>query len=156
MHEGNGTGTNRTNGTNGASAADGAAAATRARAERAPAVTVLEVPALRLDVRLGCTADERRVPQAVDLALTIRFAAPPAACWSDELADTVCYAELASVARSHCAEREFKLVERLACELHALLSAALPPGATLALTATKVGPPVAGLAGGVRFTIAAA
>ena len=76
--------------------------------------TTLEVPAIRLDVRLGCEAPERAVPQAVDLALVIDFATAPAACTSDELADTVCYAELAGLAGAYCAAREFRLVERLA------------------------------------------
>lgn len=133
----------------------GAATAAAARTKRAAlaARTRLEVPAIRLDVRLGCEAPERAAPQAVDLALVIDFATAPAACASDELADTVCYAELAAIARGYCATREFRLVERLAAELRALVRTRLPHDAGLALTVTKVTPPVPGLAGGVRFTI---
>ena len=111
------------------------------------------MPAIRLEVRLGCEAPERATPQAVDLALVIDFAAAPDACRSDELADTVCYAELASTAREYCAAREFRLVERLAAELRDLVRTRLPDDAGLALAVTKVAPPVPGLAGGVRFTI---
>ena len=104
-------------------------------------------------MRLGCEAPERAVPQAVDLALVIDFATAPAACTSDELADTVCYAELAGLAGAYCAAREFRLVERLAFELRDVVRTRLPHDARLALTVTKVAPPVPGLSGGVRFTI---
>ena len=131
----------------------GGATTTRSGAVALAVRTTLEVPAIRLDVRLGCEAPERAVPQAVDLALVIDFAAAPAACASDELADTVCYAELAGLAGAYCAAREFRLVERLAFELRDVVRTRLPHDARLALTVTKVAPPVPGLSGGVRFTI---
>lgn len=115
--------------------------------------TRLEVPAIRLEVRLGCAAEERAVPQAVDLSLVIDFAAPPTACASDALADTVCYAELASAVRGHCAPREFRLIERMAAELREVVRARLPHDAGLVLAVTKLAPPVPGLRDGVRFTI---
>ena len=119
----------------------------------APRSVALEVPAIRLDVHLGCTAEERAVPQPVEIELRIRFADLPAACWTDELADTVCYAELAALAREHCAGREFRLIERLALELAGLIRARLPEGARLSLTVVKLAPPVREIVRGVRFTI---
>lgn len=115
---------------------------------------VLDIEAIRLNVRLGCEPEERALPQAVEVKLAIRFATLPAACWTDELDDTVCYAALAALAREYCAAREFRLIERLALELHGLVRARLPKGARLALTVTKLAPPVAELERGVRFTIA--
>jgi dihydroneopterin aldolase len=115
--------------------------------------TRLEVPAIRIEVRLGCEPAERAVPQAVDLGLMIDFATAPDACRSDQLGDTVCYAQLAELARGYCAMREFRLVERLAAELRDLVRSRLPQDAGLALTVTKLAPPVPGLTGGVRFTI---
>jgi dihydroneopterin aldolase len=115
---------------------------------------VLDIEAIRLKVRLGCEPAERAVPQAVEVKLAIRFAALPAACWTDELDDTVCYAALAALAREHCARREFRLIERLALELHGLVRTRLPRSARLGLTVTKLAPPVAELERGVRFTIA--
>jgi dihydroneopterin aldolase len=114
----------------------------------------LDVEAIRLSVHLGCEPGERRVAQEVEVKVGIRFAAVPAACWTDDLADTVCYAELAALAREHCAGREFRLIERLALELHDLFRSRLPRGARLSLTVDKLAPPVAELARGVRFTIA--
>src|SRR5690606_18212430 len=78
----------------------------------------LRVHRLALEVRLGCSEAERAVPQSVELDATIRFAEPPAGCTSDRLEDTVCYAELATVAREIVSAREFRLVEHLGHELH--------------------------------------
>ena len=114
---------------------------------------VLEFRGARLEVRLGCSAEERAVPQAVDLDLAVRFPELPSACESDKLEDTVCYAELIDAARAACAGREFRLVERLAHELFAALRPLIPPGTELWLRATKLDPPVRGLAGGVAFSL---
>jgi dihydroneopterin aldolase len=123
-------------------------------AANAPRAVRLDVEAIRLLVHLGCEAAERAVAQPVEVKLAVHFATLPAACWTDDLDDTVCYAELATLAREHCAGREFRLIERLALELHGLMRARLPRDARLDLTVTKVAPPVAEIERGVRFTIA--
>src|SRR5262245_18102619 len=79
-----------------------------------PPMPELEIHAARLHVRLGRGAPERAQPQDVDLDVSVRFAALPAACESDELGDTVCYAKLIEQARELCAGREFRTVEHLA------------------------------------------
>jgi dihydroneopterin aldolase len=116
-------------------------------------VSILEFRAARLDVRLGCSAEERAKPQAVDLDLAVRFRELPAACASDRLEDTLCYAELIEAARAACVGREFQLVERLAHELFMCLRALVPADAELWLRATKLHPPVDGLRGGVAFSL---
>jgi dihydroneopterin aldolase len=113
----------------------------------------LEFRAARLAVKLGCGAEERARPQAVDLDVAVRLAALPAACTTDDLRDTVCYAELIEAARKYVLLREFNLVERLAHDLHGELLPLLPPGAELWLRVTKLCPPVAELAGGVSFAL---
>jgi dihydroneopterin aldolase len=114
---------------------------------------ILEFRRARLAVRLGCSAEERAAPQPVDLDLAIRFAAPPPACASDRLEQTVCYADLIELARQTVAGREFRLVEHLAHELFARLRPLVPADAQLWLRATKLAPPVEGLAGGVAFSL---
>jgi dihydroneopterin aldolase len=116
-------------------------------------VSVLEFRGARLEVRLGCSAEERARPQPVDLDLAVRFRELPVACESDKLEDTLCYAELIDAARAVCAGREFHLVERLAHELFGRLRALVPKDAELWLRATKLAPPVEGLHGGVAFSL---
>ena len=116
-------------------------------------MSTLEFNGARLSVRLGCGDEERSRPQAVDLDVAIRFAELPAACETDKLGDTVCYAELIDAARDAVAGREFHTVERLAHELFSTLRPLVPPGAELWLRATKLHPPVADLSGGVAFSL---
>ena len=121
--------------------------------ERSGPRATLRFEDLEIRVRLGCGAEERRTPQEVRVAVTIRFDAPPGACRSDDLYDTVCYAELASALRARGAAREYRLIERLAADLLEVVRGLAPPSARLALEVHKVRPPVAALAGGVRFEI---
>ena len=114
---------------------------------------VLEFRRARLAVRLGCFDEERAAPQPVDLDVAIAFATPPAACASDRLDDTVCYADLIELARQEVAGREFRLVEHLAHELFARLRPLVPADARLWLRVIKLAPPVEGLAGGVSFSL---
>ncbi|HTO69293.1 MAG TPA: dihydroneopterin aldolase [Myxococcota bacterium] len=116
-------------------------------------MALLEFRGARLAVRLGCGAEERAVPQQVDLDVAVRFAELPAACESDKLGDTVCYAELIDAAREYVRRREFQLVEKLGRDLLAVLRPLVPPGAELWLRVTKLRPPVADLAGGVSFAL---
>ena len=116
-------------------------------------MSLLEFRGARLSVHLGCGADERARPQPVDLDVSVRFAEPPAACESDKLEDTICYADLIEAARARVARREFKLVERLAHELFLALRPLVPADAELALRVTKLQPPVDALAGGVSFAL---
>ncbi len=106
-----------------------------------------------MQVHLGCSAEERADPQAVELDVAVRFAELPRGCESDELVDTVDYCGLIEAARSLCAEREFKLIEHLAAELRARLCAQLPGASELWLRITKLHPPVVDLEGGVSFSL---
>ena len=109
--------------------------------------------AARLQVRLGCSSEERAHPQDVDLDLALRFPTPPEACETDELKDTVCYADLIASARDHVSGREFRLLERLASELLARLRRELPAETEVWLRVTKLYPPVPELRGGVSFSL---
>lgn len=114
---------------------------------------IMEVRSARLRVRLGCSALERAQPQEVDLDVMVRFDDYPAACESDELKDTVCYAELIESARAVCEKREFKLIEKLANEIYRRLRYQVPPESDLWLRVIKLNPPIADLHGGVSFSI---
>ncbi|MEW6269691.1 MAG: dihydroneopterin aldolase [Thermodesulfobacteriota bacterium] len=145
-------GTNGTGDTNGSGGASGTALPEGLGAGSRE--VRLDVQAIRLAVHLGCMPAERAIPQEVEVGIAIRFSELPPACWTDALEDTVCYAELAALAREHCSGREFRLIERLALELYGLVRDRLPRGARLELSVNKVAPPVPEIERGVRFTIA--
>ena len=114
---------------------------------------ILEFQRARLSVRLGCEAAERRRPQAVDLDAAVRFRTLPKACETDQLHDSVCYAQLLAAARARVAHGEWHTVERLAADLYAELRRGLPAELELWLRVTKCAPPVPDLAGGVSFSL---
>ena len=116
-------------------------------------MSLLELRGARLSVHLGCGEAERTTAQPVDLDVSVRFAERPAACESDKLEDTLCYADLIAAARARVAGREWKLVEHLAHELWKVLRPLVPPGAELWLRVTKLRPPVSELSGGASFAL---
>src|SRR5579885_3664140 len=83
---------------------------------------VLSLSDLRLEVRLGCGAEERARPQGVRFDLAIRFDELPAGSVTDRLDGTICYAEIAEQLRGLCREREFHLIENLGYEAYGRVS----------------------------------
>ena len=118
----------------------------------APRDASLRLSRLVVPVRLGWTDAERAEPQPVAVDLEIRFAAPPAACRSDELAGTVDYGVLARCVAEVAAASEVRLVEFLGQALYDALCVRLPAGASLAVTVTKR-PPLAGVEGSASFRL---
>lgn len=113
----------------------------------------LEIRDLVVGVRLGCEAEERRVPQEVAFTVAFRFHLQPEACHSDELADTVCYADVSQLIEDVIRDREFHLIEYLAAEIFTRLSARFESRALLRLQVHKLRPPVDGLRGGSIYRI---
>jgi FolB domain-containing protein len=126
------------------------AAATAGRADRRH---VLRLARLHATARLGCEPAERAQPQEVVMSVTVEFAAPPAACQSDRLQDTLCGAELCAALTRVCQRGEYALLEHLADRLYAAARALAQPGARVEVELTKVAPPIPGLAGGMTFVI---
>lgn len=113
---------------------------------------VFVVGPYRAHVKLGCQSWERVAPQPVDLTVTLRFKTEPRGCVTDELADTVCYAQLCDAMRAVCEAKEYKLIESLARDcLDAVGKLGL--GAAIELSVHKLRPPVENLHGGSRFTL---
>ena len=96
---------------------------------------------------------ERRVPQEVRLDVELRFPAPLRAGESDELADTVCYGQLADSLRRHFSTRgEILLIERVAEEAYKVV-AEDAKGGLVAVEVRKVNPPVERLLGGAFYRV---
>ena len=108
---------------------------------------------LKLLTRLGCTAEERSVPQEVRTHVELRFASAPKGAVSDDLEDTICYARISAALRQHVQDREFNLVERMAGEFYGIVKKIVEGRAEIAVTVHKVRPPVIDLLGGVEFRI---
>ncbi|MCJ8276249.1 MAG: dihydroneopterin aldolase [Bdellovibrionales bacterium] len=115
--------------------------------------SVLEIPGFTRQVRLGCMADERSVPQGVDFQIKIGFHETLVAEGSDELEDTVCYAQLSEKV-SHLVEaNEYKLIEKLARDVFMEVQSMLPQNATLQVRVHKLKPPIDILTQGVYYTM---
>ena len=113
----------------------------------------LHVQELIMFVRLGCSEEERKTAQKVSLSFWIDFEKLPEASFSDQLSETYCYGEICSSILSHVKDREFKTIERLGFELHALVRESLHDKDKLTLLTHKLHPPVLSLEGGVSFEI---
>ena len=110
----------------------------------------LYVRRLELSVNLGWRSPERKQEQAVELDLDIHYPNLPKACETDELNDTVCYAQLTDVIRKHIAKKHYRLVEHLSAEIYTIAKSHLPLEVKLRVRLTKY-PKIEGLKGGVCF-----
>ena len=102
---------------------------------------------------LGCLQEEQDQPQEVRVSLKFRFPTPPPACESDQLTDTVCYAEICEHIRKVGTAGKFRTVEHLGHAIYLRLGSSLPREIQWGLEVHKVHPPVDGLTGGVYFQI---
>lgn len=113
----------------------------------------LEIRSLVLGVHLGCGAEERREPQDVSFSVAFRFHEAPLGCKTDELSDSICYADAAQVISETIAGREFKLIEFLATEIFDGLKKLSGGQALVRLEVHKLNPPVEHLRGGSVYTL---
>ncbi len=100
----------------------------------------LSIKKLQLSVFLGWGLSERRQPQSVLVDLTVSLTRLPAACMTDELSDTVCYAELAKRLQLFCHSKQFKLLEYLGYELFTYTKSLLNTSSKLSMTINKISP----------------
>jgi FolB domain-containing protein len=114
---------------------------------------ILRLGALRARTRLGHEQAERIWPQEVLIDVEVELGAAPRACRTDNLADTLCAAQLAAALVAVCETGEHALIEHLAERLCAAARSLAPPGSCVTLGLTKVAPPITGLEGGMTFVI---
>lgn len=112
----------------------------------------LHLNELRLQVKLGCGAEERQNPQFVRFDIQIRFQAIPEGCFTDRIEDTLCYAKISEILKDLC-DREYQLIEHLGMEAFSKLVDQTPANSYLKLCLTKERPPIEGLEGGASFTL---
>ena len=113
----------------------------------------LSLNSLRIQVKLGCSAEERMNPQYVRFDIRVRFPSRPEGCLSDRLVDTVCYAELSEIVRKVSTAKEYDLIEKLGWDTFSSIKEILPKSVQLWLRTTKEKPPVPELVGGAAFSL---
>lgn len=113
--------------------------------------SALRIEAIRLAVNLGCTAAERSSRQEVRVAVELRFAEAPLAMLTDNLADTICYAEVAQAIQQHCEAREYQLIEKMAHEIFGIVKEIVRPNSKVEITLHKMQPPIDCILGGTVF-----
>jgi dihydroneopterin aldolase len=114
------------------------------------ATTRIVLHKLEFLVFLGWGAIERSQPQTISVDIHIHFAKPPAACLTDDLADTFCYDTLNKTLKNHLSAKEFRLLEHLAYEIYSCVKAFITPENKINLCVTKH-PDVFFKSGGVSF-----
>lgn len=123
--------------------------------------TSLILPEIILFPHLGLLPEERANPQEVRLSLEITFAAPLAACLSDDIAGTLCYHHLFDEINALLSHKEFRLIEHLAHTIATVVTEQIHsrtlPAAVVSLNLHKVSLPLAVLPKGascsLRFTV---
>jgi dihydroneopterin aldolase len=95
---------------------------------------LIEIQGLRVAAKVGVPDLERRIPQGLEIDLTLICDFRDLA---DDLARTADYAAVSDLVRCECAAREFRLIESLADHLAASILAAFPATAEVALTVRK-------------------
>lgn len=113
----------------------------------------LHLRGVRFGVHLGVTEEERDTPQAVEVAVVVRFRAEPAATTTDRVEDTVDYAGVVARMREAVEGREFALVEHLGRVLLDAVRVGVDADHGVEVRVLKVDPPVPELTGGAEFVL---
>ncbi len=105
----------------------------------------LHLQELVLSVYFGATLEEQAVAQNVSLDILICFERLPAACHSDKLVDTLCYAALTEALQKKFSERRYRLLEALGYAIYDYLLSYLPEGVNVLRLALTKSPPLESL-----------
>lgn len=115
-----------------------------------PFSSVITLNDLRLNINLGLYEEERNAPQEVRISFKLFFKDAPKACNNDDIQDTVCYFTISEAIKAYCSDKEFKLIEYLAKELHGEIKKITPPMVKIWVMVEKH-PPIKKLAGSAAF-----
>jgi dihydroneopterin aldolase/2-amino-4-hydroxy-6-hydroxymethyldihydropteridine diphosphokinase len=116
-------------------------------------LNALRIEDFSVQVHLGCGKEERLVSQEVRVSLEIRFPELLKAAKTDELTDTICYADLCEAIRKIAGLQEYKLIEKLGLDCFQAVRELAGPGNQIALEIHKVRPPVQDLQGGSIYRL---
>ncbi|MCC8370283.1 MAG: dihydroneopterin aldolase [Rickettsia endosymbiont of Stiretrus anchorago] len=107
-------------------------------------------------IHLGCGSEEKHHAQPVEININLIFPTPPLATQTDNIDDTICYAETVRLIQKLCQENRFNLIEHLAARIYDIIYHDLIKTKSekvfLKVTVTKLKSPVSGVHGGVSFS----
>ncbi|GEM_PF-710420 len=83
--------------------------------------SILTINRLRLSVNLGAGEAERAKPQPLEVDIRLYFSKAPACTQDDSRNDFICYDQICTAIVEYTAKSEFRLIEYLATQLHALV-----------------------------------
>lgn len=112
---------------------------------------ILKISDLRLWLHLGCSEQEKFLPQPVSIDIQIEFNTCLEGIEKDYLNGVLCYADLTAKIQKFCETKKFNLIEKVAASIHTIVSE-IAVGNKVTVTATKVKSPVEGIHGGISFT----
>lgn len=120
--------------------------------------TALKIPAISGKVHLGCTTQERKTAQSVQVQIEILFAKAPKAVKTDSIDHTPCYAEMTKIVLLSYSKKEYATIEHLCFECHKNLLSYLKSKkkfkkSHLTTTLKKMAPPVKEITDGSVFII---
>lgn len=111
---------------------------------------ILTVKDYRLKVHLGCTLEEQMVPQEISATIKIKFRESPPGEITDDLRETICYADICHALTEYLQNKSFQLVEKLANDCFNVLKTSYP-NVLIQLEIHKLHPPIENLQGGVVY-----
>lgn len=120
--------------------------------------SILTINRLRLSVNLGAGVAEREKPQPLEVDLRFYFPDPPACTADDSRDDFICYDQICQAILDFTGKDEFRLIEYLGTQIHAVVRKDLLRQAGAQAEAIKVWvklhkcvPPVPYMLGGAEY-----
>jgi len=112
----------------------------------------IEIPEFRLELRIGCSEDERSRYQPVEITIRVEKRDGFKATLTDDLNDTIDVNAICSVVRNTASEKPFATVEGISGSLiRALKQHFDVPGVRWELSISKIAVPIPGLQRGYRY-----
>lgn len=114
-------------------------------------ISSIEISDFSVAINIGVSDSERLVPQEVLVDYTVHFQGVPHGCISDNMSDSICYAEVVNCIKNFSENRSFMLIEHYGFALFEYLRQHCSIKAATLVVKKK--PQVPGLKGGASFRI---
>lgn len=112
----------------------------------------LAIRGFELCVHLGFSKQEKVEAQLILINIELAFKTAPAACTSDQLAETICYADLTSRLRNYVKSKQYNLIEFLAFDIFNFIDQQKYAQELGIKVDVIKHPKIAGLTGDVKFS----